>query len=75
MTGVELIREDFCNSLVFIDKLKAKEILSGFVSNDQLMPFIEKVAAATLVRIGDIPEGWKIRKLRNILAKMLYFSY
>jgi methanogenic corrinoid protein MtbC1 len=58
MTDIALIKEDFYNSLVFIDKLKAKEILSGFAADDRLMPFIEKVAAATLVRIG---EEWEER--------------
>jgi len=53
MTDIELIKENFYNSLVFIDKLKAKEILSGFTTSDRLMSFIEKIAASILVRIGE----------------------
>jgi methanogenic corrinoid protein MtbC1 len=53
MNDIEKIKEDFYNSLVFLDKLRAKEILSGFKANGHLMPFIEKVAASTLVRIGE----------------------
>jgi methanogenic corrinoid protein MtbC1 len=53
MLDFRLIKEEFYNALVFIDKLKAKEILNNFVTDNQLMPFIEKVAAETLIRIGE----------------------
>jgi len=49
---VEKLREDFYSSLIFLDKIKAKEILGNFSSGKTLLPFIEKIVAATLIRIG-----------------------
>lgn len=50
---IEKLREDFYNSLIFLDKLKAEEILGKFSSDKNLLPFIEKIVAATLIRIGE----------------------
>jgi len=52
MVETELVKEDFYNSLLFLDKLKAREILKQPSNGLKLVDLIEKVVTASLGRIG-----------------------
>jgi len=52
MVETDLIKEDFYNSLLYLDKLKAREILKQPSNGLKLVDLIEKIVSSSLVRIG-----------------------